>query len=212
MPRLSNFRSDSPLILMCWELSCAGGPDGQDRACTYYGECGSRESLSVAPGFRAMVPGPARENLLSVRVRPAASENPVSVRRYARQRSLIRQQSRAGTIEDDEVCRQPGHRHLVVVNLAPQSRVNVLPLAAVVSQSKCSTCTNCPVTRVLSVFVRVDNKHSLCVGYLPHDSVMGNEGLLHLSFPVSCLPHSKTASPKGRKGTEYVFKPRSNQV
>lgn len=167
VPNLSDFRSDSPMIFICWELSRAGGPDRPDHASPYCGICSSRERWTVATSFRATAPGSARGNLLSIRVRPSASGNPVSVTRYARQRSLVRmvrQQTRVGRIVHHEVGQQRSHRHLVLVNLALWSQVNILLLADVVSQSSACTCTKRRVTRGLGAPVRVDSKHNLCVG------------------------------------------------
>jgi hypothetical protein len=57
VPNRSDFRSDSPMTLMCSELSCTGGADTEDHASGYRGVRYSRERLTVATGFRATVPG-----------------------------------------------------------------------------------------------------------------------------------------------------------
>jgi hypothetical protein len=63
VPNLSDFRSDSPMIFMCSELSCAGGPEREDHACRYCGVRYSRGRLTVATGFRATVRASAQPSI-----------------------------------------------------------------------------------------------------------------------------------------------------
>lgn len=215
MPNLSDFRSDSPMIFMCWEMSYAGGPDKQDHGSRCCGICDSRERSTVARAFRASVPGSAHDSSLSLRVRPSNSCNPVSVSRYARHRSLVSGVRHHARLEALSIMQRVSRRAGAALLLSPQRfgrKLTSLLWQTSSPRVRACTCTKRPVTRVLGAPVRVNRKHNLCVGYLPHDSVMSNDGPLYLGVPVSSSSHSQNASPEGQKGTEYVFKPRSNQV
>jgi hypothetical protein len=214
VPNLSDFRSDSPMIFMCWEMSYGAGPDKQDHGSRCFGICDSRQRSTVATAFRASVRRSAHDRSLSLRVRPSTPRNPVSVSRYARQRSLVSGVRHHARLEALSIMQRVTRRAGATLWSPQRFGRKLTSLLWPTSSPRVTafTCTKRPVTRLLGAPVRVNRKHNLCVGYLPHDSVMSNDGPLYLGVPVSSSSHSQNASAEGQKGTEYVFKPRSNQV
>jgi hypothetical protein len=72
MPNLSDFRSYSPLIFVCSEPSCAGGPDREYPASRHRGVRYSRERLTVPQAFEQPCQGPLNHHLRSIVVRRPA--------------------------------------------------------------------------------------------------------------------------------------------
>gem|GEM_PF-4907000 len=72
MPNLSDFRSDSPMIFMCSELSRAGGTDREYPASRHRGVRYSRERLTVPQAFGHPCQAPLNHHLRLIVVRRSA--------------------------------------------------------------------------------------------------------------------------------------------